>query len=379
MKIIYCLASTCFPGGMEKIVTQKANWFAEKGHDVTIVTTEQKKRDNYFNMDARIKRIDLDINYSDTIGVNLIKRFFCRRRKIKEHERELYKIINRECPDIVISTFGNEVSFLPDIVKSGKTVLEIHFSRWFRLQAQVGILHHFANRILTRKDMSYVKKFDAFVCLTKEDERNWGNMRNLHVIPNFTDIIPLEKQIHTKRAIAIGRLTYQKGYDRMIKAWKIIAERYCDWRLDIFGEGEEKETLQKLIRDLDLEESIYINSPTKEVNKEFARSDLLLLTSNFEGLPMVLLEALRCGVPLISFNCQCGPTDVVNESNGILVKNGDIEDFASALSTVMGDTALLDNLTKGAYKSGRLYTPIRVMLLWETLFTQLISHENHIN
>lgn len=379
MKIIYCLASTCFPGGMEKIVTQKANWFTENGHDVTIVTTEQKRRDNYFNMDSRIKRIDLDINYSDAIGVNLIKRFFYRRRKIKEHRRELYKIINRECPDIVISTFGNEVSFLPDIVKSGKTVLEIHFSRWFRLQAQVGFFHHLANMILTRNDITFVKRFDAFVCLTKEDERNWGEMNNLHVIPNFTDIIPLEKQFHNKRAIAIGRLTYQKGYDRMIKAWSIIAKRFCDWRLDIFGEGEEKDNLQKLIKELDLDKYIYINSPTKEVNRELAKSDLLLLTSNFEGLPMVLLEALRCGVPIISFNCQCGPRDIVNDSNGVLVKNGDIQDFASALSTVMGDTVLLDNLILGAYKSGKLYTSDRVMSLWETLFNELISHENHIN
>lgn len=379
MKIIYCLASTCYPGGMEKIVIQKANWLAEKGHNVTIVTTEQKKRDDYFNMDFRIKRIDLDINYSDAIGSNLIKRLFYRSRKIKEHRKALDDILKRECPDIIISTFGNEVYFLPKIAGKVKTVLEIHFSRWFRLQANVGFLHHLANRILTRKDFNLVKEFDSFVCLTKEDERNWGEIRNLHVIPNFTDIKPLEKQSHNKRAIAIGRLTYQKGYDRMIRAWKLIADRFMDWHLEIFGDGEEKENLQNIITELGLTKSVHINSPTKDINKELAKSDLLLLTSHYEGLPMVLLEALRCGVPLISFDCQCGPKDVINKSNGILVKEGNIQNFALALSTIMEDENRLESLSDGAYESGKFYTPDKIMSLWETLFNNLISNENHIN
>ena len=379
MKIIYCLASTCNPGGMEKIVIQKANWLANKGHDVTIVTTEQKKRENYFNMDSRINRIDLDINYSDAIGSNIIRRLFYRKRKIKEHREALDNTLKRECPDIVISTFGNEVYFLPKIARKVKTVLEIHFSRWFRLQANVGFLHHLANRILTRKDFNLVKKFDAFVCLTKEDETNWGEIVNLHVIPNFTDIIPLEKQLHSKRAIAIGRLTYQKGYDRMVRAWKIIADRFPDWHLDIFGDGEEKDSLQKLIGELKLNESIHLNSPTKDINKELAKSDILLLTSHFEGLPMVLLEALRCGVPLISFDCQCGPKDVINNSNGILVRDGDIHSFALALSTLMENDNQLGCLSNGAYESGKFYTPDTIMSLWETLFNNLRSNENHIN
>lgn len=373
MKIVYCLSCTCNPGGMERIVIQKANWLAKIGHEIVIVTTEQKGRSDYFYINSKIRKIDLGINYGDNAGSSFIKYYKERRKKISQHRQKLNNVLERELPDVTISTFGNEVEFLHLLKSAGKTILEIHFSRWFRIQANVGGIRALANRYLTYRDYNLVKKYDAFVCLTKEDSINWKGVKNLYIIPNFTDITPLKKLQSAKNVIAIGRLTYQKGYDRLIKAWKDVHKVFGDWKLDIYGNGDLKASLEKQILELDLRDTITIHEPSKYINKIMSEAGFLVLSSHFEGLPMVMLEALRCGLPVVSFDYQCGPKDIIDSTNGIIVKDNDIKGLSEAMVKIIGTPSLRFSLSKGASISGAKYTPEVVMPQWEALLTELAN------
>lgn len=376
MKLIYCLAGTFNAGGMERVVVGKANWLVKNGYDVIIVTTEQNGRQDFFSLEKAVKRIDLDVMYSENVTSNPFKKYMARRQKMHKHRDLMREVIEKEKPDIVISTFGNEVSFIPSFKDKSKKMAEIHFSRWYRLQLNRKSIWRLIDRYLTRQDFKILKKYDKFVCLTKEDLRNWVGLKNVMCIPNFIEIENAEKAaLKENQMIAVGRLSYQKGYDRMIKAWKIVSERHPAWTLNIFGGGELKDTLIGLIDSLGLNETVIIHNPTDDIKSEYLNNSALLLSSHYEGLPMVLLEAMSYGLPLISFDCQCGPRDIIrNNANGLLVKDGDINGLAEAVIKAIESEGLRHKLGNGAKEEAKNYSIDAIMEKWTTLFNDM-KHE----
>lgn len=362
---------------MERIVMAKASWLAENGHKVIIVTTEQNGRADFYRLHKNIKRIDLDILYSNTNGMNPLKKAFKRSNRIRLHKKLLSKVVTTEKPDIIISTFGNEIGIVPQLNYKCPKIAEIHFSRWYRLQLNRKGIWSAIDKYLTYKDKKVLSKYDKFIALTKEDALNWKDQKNLIVIPNF--ISPhtfTHAQLENKRMIAVGRLSFQKGYDMMIDAWKIVAKKYPDWRLNIFGSGELKDKITQQIKKNDLEEQVKIHNPTFDIINEYVNSSALLLSSRYEGLPMVLLEAMSVGLPCIAFTCQCGPKDVIqNNENGILVEEGNIDSFANAIISLIEDNNLRKRLGQQAYKDSKQYTVSDIMPKWEQLFKELTSNK----
>ncbi len=373
MKIVYCLSGTFNSGGMERVVTSKANWLAERGYDVTIVTVTQFGRPDFFPLHPAIKRVDLDIPYLDTQSYGVLKKMFARRKLIKLHRKRLERLLFDLKADIVVSTFGNEVGFVPLIKDGSRKIAEIHFSRWYRLQLNRGGVWHWIDKYLTYNDRRVLKKYDRFVCLTQEDRQNWTNVDNIEVIPNFVETgASPQASLQSKSMIAVGRLSYQKGYDRLIRAWKIVAQKYPDWILNIFGSGELKCDLEKQISDAELAGKVIIHSPTKDIGSEYLHNSALVLSSRYEGLPMVLLEAIKVGLPMVSFTCQCGPRDVIEDGhNGLLVADGDISGLANAIIQVIEDPALRQTLGNNAFQDAEKYQKDHIMHRWEALFNSV--------
>lgn len=375
MKILYCLVETFNSGGTERIVVAKANWLSLHGYEVVIVTTEQNGRNDFFPLASGVKRIDLDVLYSETNGLSPLLKFFARRKRVKQHKELLSAVIEAENPDIVISTFGNEVGILPLIKHRCKRVAEIHSSRWFRLrQNRKGILY-LIDLFLTYQDKRVLSKYDQFVCLTEEDCRNWGNCGvKIDIIPNF-----IEKRATTPATlsvnsmIAVGRLCYEKGYERLLYAWRNVAKKHPNWTLDIYGGGELKTSLNELIDELGLSEVVRIYAPTNDIMSEYIRHSALVLSSRYEGLPMVLLEAISAGLPVVSFACQCGPRDVIeNNKNGLLVEDGDILGLSNAINRIIEDNKLRLYLGMNAYMSSEKYLEDNVMSRWVNLFNEMM-------
>lgn len=374
MKIIYCLAGTFNSGGMERIVIKKANWLAKNGHDVTIVTTDQNSRSDYFKL-VNVKRIDLDILYSRNQSLNPFIKYIKRRYKIYRHKKMLSSYLKSEHADIVISTFGNEVEFLTKIKDGSKKIAEIHFSRWFRMQFNRKGIWKFIDRYLTYKDYKALREYDKFVCLTHEDCNNWENLPNIEVIPNFIDTISLTPaKLENESLIAVGRLTYQKGYDSMIKAWRIVSQEYPQWKLNIYGEGELYNYLNGLIEQLGLTESIRINNPINDIEDEYKNHSGLILTSHYEGLPMVILEAMSKGLPIVSYACQCGPRDMIkNGVNGFLVEEGNVSLLADTIKHIISSKDLRQKLGKNSLEFAAEYLDSKIMPLWEDLFKRALN------
>lgn len=372
MKILYNLAGTFNSGGMERIVISKANALNEAGFRVFIVTTEQQGRKPYFKIDDRIECIDLGINYSRDNGRLLHKllHFPFRQRK---HLCMLRKVIEEKDPDIIISTFGNEVRVLPKIKTRAKKVLEIHFSKYFRTQENRRGLWRIIDRLRTRQDQRTVSAYDKFIVLTYEDKALWGDIPNIEVIPNFIDnVSTAPAKLENKKSLAIGRLTYQKGFDRLVSIWPLVHKQCPEWELAIYGNGEQRENLQRQIEKMGLSDSIEIHNPTSEISEVYQNISILLSTSRYEGLPMVLIEGLSHGLPIVSYACKCGPRDIIEDAvNGFIVEEGDADAFATRVIELINNYELRKQIGYNAWMSSQKYTKDVVMLQWTKLFTEL--------
>lgn len=378
MKIIYCTHSTYNPGGMERVLLNKVTYLSALPEwEVSVVTTDQHQRPSFYPFPEKVRMTDLEINYSDDNDKGIWKKITSYLCKRKEHKRKLTALLLKEKPDIVVSLYPSESSFIPDIKDGSKKVLELHFNKFFRIQyGRKGIIG-LIDRWRTRQDERIVRRFDKFVVLTNEDKGYWGGLPNIEVIPNAAIHVSKNySEVKNKRVIAVGRLDYQKGFDRLIQAWKLVQHtgRFSDWKLDIFGQGEWREMLQQMIDKQGLQNTVKINPPTNAILNEYVHSSLLVMSSNYEGFGMVLVEAMSCGVPVISFDCKCGPKDIIQPGiNGLLVPNGGIQALADAMMKVMEDEAYRKMLSLNARKVVDTYSEQAVMAQWIRLFTSITA------
>lgn len=378
MKIIYCTHSTYNPGGMERVLLNKVTYLSQlPGWEVSVVTTDQHQRPPFYPFPEKVRMTDLDINYSDDNDKGTWKKIFGYLRKRKEHKRKLTALLQKKKPDIVVSLYPSESSFIPDIKDGSKKVLELHFCKFFRLQYGRKGLLGWIDKWRTRQDERIVRRFDKFVVLTHEDKGYWGNLPHMEVIPNAAmHVSKSYSDVTNKRVIAVGRLDYQKGFDRLIEAWELIQRtgEWTDWRLDIFGQGEWKDMLQQMIDERGLQHAVRINKPTKQIGEEYVKSSMLVMSSHYEGFPMVMIEAMACGLPVVSFDYKCGPKDIIQHGiNGLLVPEGDVKALANAMMEVMADEAYRRMLSQNARKVVDTYSEEAVMKQWIRLFTTITA------
>lgn len=378
MKIIYCTHSTYNPGGMERVLLNKVTYLSQlPGWEVSVVTTDQNQRPPFYPFPEKVRMTDLGINYSEDNGKGAWKKITGYLRKRKEHKRKLTALLLKEKPDIVVSLYPSESSFIPDIKDGSKKVLELHYCKFFRLQYGRKGLLGWIDKLRTRQDEQIVRRFDKFVVLTNEDRGYWGNLPNIEVIPNAAmHVSDAYSDVMNKRVIAVGRLDYQKGFDRLIQAWELVQHtgKFTDWKLDIFGQGEWREMLQQMIDKAELQNTVCLNRPTKQIGEEYVKSDMLVMSSNYEGFPMVMIEAMACGLPVVSFDYKCGPKDIIQTGiNGLLVPNGDIQALADAMMKVMEDEAYRKMLSQNARRVVDTYSEQAVMSQWIRLFTSITA------
>lgn len=378
MKLIYCTHSTYNPGGMERVLLNKVTYLSQlPGWEVAVVTTDQHQRPPFYPFPEKVRMTDLGINYSEDNEKGAWKKITGYLRKRKEHKRKLTALLLKEKPDIVVSLYPSESSFIPDIKDGSKKVLELHYCKFFRLQYGRRGLLGWIDKLRTRQDEQIVRRFDKFVVLTNEDRGYWGNLPNIEVIPNAAmHVSDAYSDVMNKRVIAVGRLDYQKGFDRLIQAWQLVQHtgKFTDWKLDIFGQGEWREMLQQMIDKAELQNTVCLNRPTKQIGEEYVKSDMLVMSSNYEGFPMVMIEAMACGLPVVSFDYKCGPKDIIQPGiNGLLVPNGDIQALADAMMKVMEDEAYRKMLSLNARKVVDTYSEQAVMSQWIRLFTSITA------
>lgn len=385
MKIVYCILDCSSPGGTDRTLLIQASYFAEKGHEVHIVTTEKPMRDiPFYKHSNKIIFHNLRINYKETdyscSPVMIAKTI----AKAHKHKKKLSNLLYSIKPDYTFTMFGHEFSFLYKIKDGSKKISEFHFSRNYRniecqLNSSSFIDKSFALFKSWRK-RKLINHYDAFTVLTFEDAQTWKGVKNLHVIPNALPFVPENAtNCSEKKIISVGRLALQKGYDLLIEAWKIVAALHPDWTLDIYGSGEDYEKIQFLINKYQLNNSVTINPPTNDIINKYIESSIYVMSSRFEGLPMVLIEAMSCGLPCVSFACPCGPSEIIRDNeDGYVVPFGDIDGLASRICLLIENEWIRKEMGLMARKNIMRFSVENVMKKWESLFNDLKFNDKNI-
>lgn len=372
MKIVYCIPSVYNSGGMERILSIKSNYLIDKGFDVYIVTTDQKGRDMFFFFSREIHFIDLKINYSDINGSYSPLRIVKRVLKGWLHRKRLKSILYKVKPDVTISMFQHESSFLYKIKDGSTKIIESHFCRYFRILSANSLLGKIITKYRTNRDAYLVGKYYRFVTLTHEDKSYWPLRDNILVIPNpITISCNKLSALNGKQVLAVGRFSYQKGFDRLIKAWNIVNKQKSDWSLKIVGSQSDKK-YTKEVCDLIIHyklSNVILAEETDSIDKEYLKSSFLVMSSRYEGFGLVLVEGMSCGLPCISFDCKCGPRDIITDGeDGLLVEEGNIQKMAEAILKLMTDSEILKVMSVNAKRTSESYAIDLVLNQWVELF-----------
>ena len=372
MKIAYTISGLYNSGGMENILTQKANYLAENlGYDVTIITTDQNDRSSFFPLSPKVKLADLGINYFQKKSNKL---WHLKKKQLKrKHKKALDNHLKENNYDIVISLMDFDFTFLYKINDSSKKCLEYHFAKYSKANATRNRFKKYIQKFRAKTWDKIVSKYDKFIVLTEEDKNQWGNLNNIIVIPNFIKELPKQQaELKNKRVISIGRADYQKGFDMLINAWKIVNKKFPDWKLTIIGGGD-KTSLQHQINQHKLSDSIMLLPPTPNIGKEYMDSSLYVLSSRYEGLPLVLLEAMSYGLPIVSFKCPCGPRDVLKPGFSSILDVNDIEGLSESIMRWMDSYSQRVSAGKLAKQEILNYSIDKIMNKWNQIFIEICA------
>lgn len=378
MKIAYCTPSLYMAGGVERVLTTKMNWLVEHtDHEVYVILTDGAGQPPFYPLDPRVHVIQLDINFEQLWHLSFLKKGLVFMRKQRQYKKALKKALLEIRPDITDSLMRREINFITSIKDGSLKIGELHVNRnnYRNFEANET---NFVKRLFEKYWMGQllrkVKKLDRFVVLSNEDAANWHELDNVHVIPNpLPQLYTQHATLQNKTVVACGRYVYQKGFDLLIETWRYVHERHADWKLEVYGKGE-RDVYQQQVEDLQFGDCIKLNGPTSDIESKYATSSIFVLSSRFEGFGMVLIEAMNCGVPCVSFACPCGPKDIItNGKDGILVPNGDVKALADGVCRLIEDEALRKQMGSAALARSLCYKTENVMQQWVGLFDELDS------
>ncbi|MDN3448461.1 glycosyltransferase family 4 protein [Psychrobacter sp. APC 3281] len=214
---------------------------------------------------------------------------------------------------------------------------------------------------------------DSVVTLTERDKQYWlkGTRHNSQITaianPCPFPVQENTKENNTKIVLAIGRLTHQKGFDLLLESWFEINKLMSDWKLKIVGEGIDRQKLAEFIEQYELTNSVELVDSTNDVSKYYKEAEIFCLSSRFEGFGMVLIEALAFGLPIVSFDCEVGPAEILEDTGSILVPPNDISELALSLIDLMQDDERRKIISIKSKEKAKLYQPEVIMSQWVNL------------
>jgi glycosyltransferase involved in cell wall biosynthesis len=342
---------------MERVLTVKANWLAEVGgHTVYIIV--RGGGEPYFPLSPLVRVHRIERGYKSGLG----------------------QLLGRIRPAVTVSLYGEEAKWLYSLKDGSRKVLEFHFTRNHLLHLVQGLpevrfrpLRLQYARLLQYLDERVARHYDRMVLLTEGDRVLWGSPSNAVVIPNplsFTSATA--SGLRTQRIVAAGRLIATKGFDLLIEAFRLVAIQYPDWKLVIYGEGQDKIFLLNKIHRHGLDGQVEILRPVPDLAAELVNSSVYACSSRYEGFGLTITEAMECGVPCVAFDCECGPREIIRDGqDGLLVALPNVDQFGRALHLLMASHEYRRRLGEQAKESVRRFSVGEIMPRWEKLFESL--------
>ena len=379
-KICYCTPALYSAGGVERVVSVKASYFAEVyQYDVTIIVTEGKDRDCFFPLSDKVKVVNLNLDYEELWKASFIKKVFLYFIKQFKYRRLLKSELMRIRPDITISVLRREINFINSIPDGSHKIGELHVNRSnYRnfTTRDSNLAKRFFAHFWMNNLVKHLKQLDRMVVLTEDAQKDWPELSNVRLIP---DPIPFSvDQVSTltsKRVVSIGRYVYEKGNDLLIRAWAKVEKSCQDWTLDIYGMGNQT-PYKTLMQELGIDElRCRLHGSLTDVKEVYLDSSVFTLPSRFEGFGLVIIEAMACGVPVVAFDCENGPRNIItNNHNGILVKPFDVDEYTESLLRLMQDDQLRSQMGNHAYESSKQYYIEDIASQWKELFDEVMTN-----
>ncbi|MBN4057997.1 glycosyltransferase family 4 protein [Olleya sp. AH-315-K02] len=368
MKIAYIVSEISLPGGLEKMVLFQTDYFIKKfKYEIEIILVSEKSDNSkpIYEVNENIKLHYLNINSSGP------KKFFHRvigiNRKLKQITPDIVMVCNDE-------VFGMNLASL--VKKRQPFIYQRHSSKNVNFIKTNGtkqniIKYYLKKIILSRSGLGY----DKVVLLSEEHKKDWPHLNKIEIInnPNVLSTEGKRAKLDNKVIIAVGRQDHVKGYDMLLKAWKGVIENNPDWVLKLYGKVNKSLELEKMAKDLELNETVQFNSHTKDIISAYLDASILVCSSRTEGFPLVIIEAMSLGLPVVSFDCPYGPRAIITDSeDGILVEANDINQLSEGLQLLMSNEELRKRMGTMAKKNIKRFSPDKVMKKWETLFKEVL-------
>jgi len=358
------------PGGAERVISILANYWAEKGWKVTLITLDDQVSD-FYSLHPRVKRL----------GLGLLEDSASLRKAIKNNLHRLRKLrqaIKNSSPDAVIS-FVDSANVLTILATLGLNLPVIVSER------TEPRCHNPGNAWRWLRKLTY--PYASAIVAQSESVCQWlgtlaGKNPTIMIIPNplnpelLTDEIDLSEEpavIINKRnqnlIMSMGRLSWEKGYDLLLRAFAEIAPAHPEWDLVIIGEGGERANLEQLADELGISSRVQLPGLITKPATLISQADLFVLSSHYEGFPNALLEAMACGKAVISFDCPSGPREVIRDGiDGFLVPPGDVKALTDAMKRLIEDECERSRLAIKAQEVKVRFSLEKVAAIWEELF-----------
>jgi GalNAc-alpha-(1->4)-GalNAc-alpha-(1->3)-diNAcBac-PP-undecaprenol alpha-1,4-N-acetyl-D-galactosaminyltransferase len=358
-KVITFVIYTLQCGGAERVISIMANYWAEKGYDIFLLTFDGGSVKPFYSLHNRVKHIPLNLQ---TTSSQRVMAYYENGKRILG----IRKAVTQIKPDVIISFIDMANIFvlaatrglgIPLIVSERSNPFLYKIGRnWDRLRH---LLYPFADAIVVQSD--YVRPYFS------------KNLQGtIHTIPN-----PVLKPASTSRKpfltqqpgfVAVGRFTEEKGFDLLILAFASISIRHPDITLTIIGDGPMRGELETLIQSKNLQQRIFLPGKVANIYTILQQSEIFILSSKFEGFPNALCEAMASGLPVIATDCPFGPKDIVRHNiDGLLVPPGSIESLAEAMVQMISDTSFREQCAKKSIEITNRFHIDTIMAKWEKL------------
>lgn len=384
MKIAFLCNNFKSLNGVERIWSQKLSLLAESDdNQIFFVTYNQYGAPFSFPLSKKVHHVDLATRYISRCSFRGICQYVDRYKSQLAFRQAVRSCFDTIQPDIVVCSDMHvaDLKALLSVKEPVVRVVECHCGRsaYFKdLEKIQGFLSRWRQYFLKRQLLHVISRFDKIVVMTETERKDWNLGDKVVSIPNmlikYPDEVPLQEIIH-HRVISVGRYAYQKGYDLLLEAWKIVEDRHPDWKLDIYGSLDggcgEFDQLQQQIRTLNLR-TVFLHDSTSDIYSSYLESDIYVSASRFESFGMVLVEAMACGLPIVGFNSLYGPVSIVNDGNtGKLVPLSDINQLADAICWMIEHPEERLRMGKNGRSEARKYLPNQIMPLWYKLYESM--------
>lgn len=361
-KLCFFIHNLSNSGGTERVVSVIANQLSGKNYSVLIVTLFSNENKSFFKLDEDIK---IETVFSKPKkGLYSFPLVFFKLKKILD-DNKVDIIIN---VDSILAFYTIPVCYFSS--NNIRNICWEHFNYYITLGKRI--------RSVSRK--LACKYCDDVITLTEKDKIYWSennpNIKNIVSINNpalASDYKYVDDKVNNKVLVSVGRLTYQKGFDLLIKAFHMVVKRRNDWELYIVGDGEEHQALSLLIEKLNLSDCIKLIPATQNIEEVYKNSSLYVMSSRFEGLPMVLLEATAFGLPIVSFDCSTGPSEVITKEFGWLCKSNDVDALSEAILHAFNqcdEPATYNRLRKNACLNASRFSVDKITKKWIDLLEE---------